>query len=54
VSRWSSRSCAMPTLAGNTHCGETKMTSDTGAIRLLYLAMLIIATGFIFLGYLGS
>ena len=45
MSRWSSRSCAMPTLAGNTHCGETKMTSDTGAIRLLYLAMLIIATG---------
>ena len=54
MGRWSSRSCAMPTLAGNTHCGETKMTSDTGAIRLLYLAMLIIATGFIFLGYLGS
>jgi len=30
------------------------MTSDTSAIRLLYLAMLIIATGFICLGYLGS
>ena len=44
----------MPTLAANTHCGETKMTSDTGAIRLLYLAMLIIVTGFIFLGYVGS
>jgi hypothetical protein len=44
----------MPTSAANTHCGEINMTSDTGAIRLLYLAMLIIATGFIFLGYLGS
>jgi hypothetical protein len=30
------------------------MTSDTSAIRLLYLAMLIIVTGFIFLGYLGN
>jgi hypothetical protein len=30
------------------------MTPDTGAIRLLYLAMLIIVTGFIFLGCLSS
>jgi hypothetical protein len=44
----------MPTSAANTHCGETKMTSDTGAIPLLYLAMLIIAAGLIFLGYLGG
>jgi hypothetical protein len=44
----------MPTLAANAHCGETNMTSDTDTIRLLYLAMLIIVTGFIFLGCLGS
>ena len=54
MGRWGSRSCAMPTLAANTHRGETKMNSDTGAIPLLYLAMLIIVTGFIFLGCVGS
>jgi hypothetical protein len=30
------------------------MPSDTGAIRFLSLVMLIIFTGLIFLGYLGS
>jgi len=30
------------------------MTSDTGAIRFVSLAMLIIATGLLFLNYLSS
>lgn len=30
------------------------MTSDTGAIRFLSLAMLIIAAGLLFLNYLSS
>jgi hypothetical protein len=44
----------MPTQAANAHCGETKMTSDTGTIHSLYLAMLIIVIGLLFLGYVSS
>jgi len=44
----------MPTLATNTQCGETKMTSDAGTIRFLYLAMLIIVTGLLFVGHLSG
>jgi hypothetical protein len=44
----------MPTSAANAHCSEIPMPLDTDTIRLLYLAMLIIVTGLIFLGYPSS
>jgi hypothetical protein len=47
-------SCVMPTRHGQSNTPEDQMTSDTGIIRFVSLAMLITVTGLFFLNYLST
>jgi len=44
----------MPTRHGQSNTPEDQMTSDTGIIRFVSLAMLITVTGLFFLNYLST